>query len=107
MGLGEIIAAARRGLGLSQKALANLLLQDNGKPPSQQLIAAIETDCKNIGSEALLNQLATILGINPFILYFYSCSIPSKWCATTTLGTDKIELAYETMQSLLFSTDNR
>ena len=55
---GQIIAEARKALGLSQKDLAALVLKEEGEPISPQYLNDIEHDHRNPPSEFIIQQVA-------------------------------------------------
>ena len=61
MTFGQIIAAERKKLGLSQKDLAGRILKEDGTPISPQYLNDIERDRRNAPSDYLIGQLASVL----------------------------------------------
>lgn len=61
---GQIIAEARKALGLSQKDLAAKVLKEDGKPISPQYLNDIEHDRRNPPSEFIIEQLAKHLKLS-------------------------------------------
>ena len=55
---GQIIAEARKALGLNQKDLAALVLKEDGEPISPQYLNDIEHDRRNPPSEFIIEQFA-------------------------------------------------
>lgn len=55
---GQIIAEARKALGLSQKDLAAKVRKEDGEPISPQYLNDIEHDRRNPPSEFIIEQLA-------------------------------------------------
>ena len=55
---GQIIAEARKALGISQKDLAATIHKEDGEPISPQYLNDIEHDRRNPPSEFIIEQLA-------------------------------------------------
>lgn len=62
---GQIIAEARKALGLSQKDLAAKVRKEDGEPISPQYLNDIEHDRRNPPSEFIIEQLAKHLKLRP------------------------------------------
>ena len=61
---GQIIAEARKALGLSQKDLAAKVLKEDGEPISPQYLNDIEHDRRNPPSEFIIEQFAKHLKLS-------------------------------------------
>lgn len=69
MTFGQIIAEARKKLGLSQKQLAERIKKEDGEPISPQYLNDIERDRRNPPSEFLITQFAKELKLsNDYLL---------------------------------------
>ena len=64
MTFGQIIAEARKKLGLSQKELAERIKKEDGEPISPQYLNDIERDRRNPPSEFLISQFAKELTLS-------------------------------------------
>lgn len=62
---GQLIAEARKALGLSQKDLAAKVRKEDGQPISPQYLNDIEHDRRNPPSEFIIVQLAKHLKLRP------------------------------------------
>lgn len=61
---GQIIAEARKALGISQKELAARIRKEDGEPISPQYLNDIEHDRRNPPSEFIIEQLAKHLKLS-------------------------------------------
>lgn len=61
---GQIIAEARKGLGISQKELAAKVRKEDGPPISPQYLNDIEHDRRDPPSELLIEQFAKYLKLS-------------------------------------------
>jgi transcriptional regulator with XRE-family HTH domain len=64
MTFGQILAEARKKLGLSQKELAERIKKEDGEPISPQYLNDIERDRRNPPSEFLITQFAKELKLS-------------------------------------------
>ena|SRR5436853_5574670 len=64
MTFGQIIAEARKKLGLRQKELAERIKKEDGEPISPQYLNDIERDRRNPPSEFLITQFAKELKLS-------------------------------------------
>jgi len=76
MTFGQIIAEARKQVGLSQKDLASRVIKEDGLPISPQYLNDIERDRRNPPSEYLIGELAHQLNIDPDYLYYVAGQMP-------------------------------
>lgn len=76
MTFGQVVAAERKKLGLSQKDLAGRIRKEDGVPISPQYLNDIERDRRNAPSEYLIAQFAGELGVDPDYLYYLAGQIP-------------------------------
>ena len=77
MTFGQVIAAVRKDLGMSQRELATKVVKDGGAPISPQYLNDIERDRRNPPGDQLLVQLAHELNIDEDYLYFLAGKFPS------------------------------
>ncbi len=75
---GEVLAEARKRRGLTLKAVAARVLKDDGKPMSQAYLNDIELGHKGPPADAMLRQLARILGVEIEVLRFYANRVYEK-----------------------------
>ena len=76
MSFGQVIAEARKKLGLSQKDLASRIKKEDGSTISPQYLNDIERDRRNPPSEQILIQLAGELKLPPDYLLVISGKVP-------------------------------
>lgn len=79
--LGGVISRARKGLGLSQKELAQLVqVDDDGrtKAMSPQYLNDIEHDRRSPSSTQLVEQFSKILKLDPEYLFFLADRWPDS-----------------------------
>ena len=77
MTFGQVIATARKELGISQRELALRALKEDGTPISPQYLNDIERDRRNPPGDHLLEQLARELALDKDYLYFLAGKFPS------------------------------
>lgn len=78
MTFGEVVAAERRNRGLSQKDLATQVVKEDGTPISPQYLNDVERNRRNPPSEALIEQIADVLGLAPEYLFFLAGQFPPQ-----------------------------
>jgi len=76
MTFGQVIAEARKKLGLSQKDLASRIKKEDGTPISPQYLNDIERDRRNAPSEQILAQIAKELDLSLDYLQVISGKVP-------------------------------
>src|SRR5439155_24170381 len=76
MPFGQIIADARKALGISQKELAERIKKEDGEPISPQYLNDIERDRRNPPSEYLITQLAKELKLSKTYLLAAAGTLP-------------------------------
>ncbi|WP_339691019.1 helix-turn-helix transcriptional regulator [uncultured Parasphingorhabdus sp.] len=77
--LGQMIAEKRKEIGLSQKALAEKIINaDTGLPISPQYLNDIEHDRRTPSSDHMLTQIAKILKIEEDYVFFLADRIPAR-----------------------------
>lgn len=77
MTFGQVIATARKDLGISQRELAQKVLKEDGRPISPQYLNDIERDRRNPPGDHLLEQFARELTLDKDYLYFVAGKFPS------------------------------
>jgi len=75
---GEVLAEARKRRGLTLKAVAARVLKDDGTPMSQPYLNDIELGHKGPPSDAMIRQLARVLGVEVEVLRFYANRVYEK-----------------------------
>lgn len=76
MSFGRIIADARKAVGISQKALAEMIKKDDGTSISPQYLNDIEHDRRNPPAESLLEQFAEKLSLPLEYLHYHAGKLP-------------------------------
>ena len=74
---GQVIASARKELGISQRELALRVLKEDGTSISPQYLNDIERDRRNPPSDHLLEKFARELKLDKDYLYFLAGKFPS------------------------------
>lgn len=75
---GQVIAEARKRLGLTQKELAAKVKKEDGTPISPQYLNDIEHDRRGAPPELLLRQLSKILEVDVEVLAYRAGRLPSN-----------------------------
>jgi transcriptional regulator with XRE-family HTH domain len=74
---GSYISGQRKEKGISQKELAaRLIREEDGKPFSPQYLNDIERDRRQPTSDHLIQQFATILGVEADYLFYLAGTLP-------------------------------
>jgi transcriptional regulator with XRE-family HTH domain len=73
---GQVLGAARRRTGLSQRELAARILKEDGEPISPQYLNDLERDRRNPPARHFLRQLATALELPEEYLDFVAGQLP-------------------------------
>ena len=81
MSFGQVIAAARKKLGISQKMLAERIKKEDGEPISPQYLNDIERDRRNPPSEYLIGQFAKELDLSEDYLMLAAGTLPGDLAA--------------------------
>lgn len=81
MSFGQIIAEARKKLGVSQKTLAARIKKEDGEAISPQYLNDIERDRRNPPSEHLIAQFANELGLSKDYLLLAAGTLPQDIAA--------------------------
>src|SRR3954469_5476218 len=76
MSFGQIIAEARKRLGISQKELAERIIKEDGDPISPQYLNDIERDRRNPPSPVLIQKFAKELNIPEDLLCAITGTMP-------------------------------
>ena len=81
---GQVIATARKELGISQRELSLNVLKEDSTPISPQYLNDIERDRRNPPSDHLLEQFARELNLEKDYLYFLAGKFPSDVRSATS-----------------------
>jgi len=79
MPFGQIIADARKKLGITQKDLAKRIKKEDGEPISPQYLNDIERDRRNPPSELLITQFARELKVSKNYLMAAAGTLPEEF----------------------------
>ena len=90
---GEVIAARRKALGLSQRQLAARIKKEDGTPISPQYLNDLEWGRRHAPSEPLLRQFAEVLGLSVDYLYYLAGTYPSDVRAQQ-VPPERVEAAF-------------
>src|SRR6266436_1398951 len=74
---GQIITAARKRAGLTQKEVAESIRREDGRKVLPPFLNDLEHDRRYPPENAVIEQLAEILKISSDVLYFYAKRLPS------------------------------
>jgi len=91
--LGRAIVSLRRIQGWSQKDLAGKILKEDGQSITPQYLNDIEHDRRTPSSAHMVHQFATVLGVNPDVLYLLARRVPDD-IAQSGASTQQIEKAF-------------
>ena len=97
---GRAIASARKQLQISQKDLASKILKEDGEPITPQYLNDIEHDKRTPSSDHLVQQFATVLGLNADILYWLAGRVPGD-IVKAGVSPEKIGVAFTAFRSAL------
>src|SRR5215831_21385600 len=73
---GQVLSAARRAAGLSQRELAARILKEDGEPISPQYLNDLERDRRNPPAPHFLKQFAEVLDLPEEYLDFVAGQLP-------------------------------
>jgi transcriptional regulator with XRE-family HTH domain len=97
---GQVIGAARRRQGLSQRELAAQVLKEDGEPISPQYLNDLERDRRNPPARHLLRQLAAILELPEEYLDFIAGQLPEDLRAGS-YPPDTVQAAFHAFRRTL------
>jgi transcriptional regulator with XRE-family HTH domain len=97
---GEIVALARKRLGMSQKELAARIVKDDGTPISPQYLNDLEHDRRNAPSEHLLRQFASVLSVPMEYLCFVAGQLPED-LRREAHPPERVEAAFQAFRRTL------
>ncbi len=96
---GQVIVAARKAAGFTQKAVAERLRHADGRNVLPPYLNDLEHDRRYPPENEVIEQLATILRISADVLYFYARRMPSEIMGDFDEGS--IEAAYRAFRNTL------
>jgi transcriptional regulator with XRE-family HTH domain len=94
--IGEFIAGRRKQLSLSQKELAALIKNRDGKPLSMSYLSYLENG-RGEPPEYLLEQFAKVLRVRCEVLYFWTRRMPPE-VATGEASPQLVTAVYRAFQ---------
>ncbi|MDQ2843411.1 MAG: helix-turn-helix transcriptional regulator [Acidobacteriota bacterium] len=103
---GQLIAAARKKKGLSQKELAGKIKKDDGSPITPQYLNDIEHDRRNPGSSQLIGEFSRVLGIEKYMLFFLAGQVPDD-IRNRSVDLHKVPEAFAVFRRTLTDKDNK
>ena len=96
---GQVIVAARKAAGLTQKAVAERLRRADGRNVLPPYLNDLEHDRRYPPENEVIEQLARILKISADVLYFYARRMPGDIMRDFDEGS--IEAAYRAFRNTL------
>lgn len=99
---GQVLSAARRNAGLSQRELAARIFKDDGEPISPQYLNDLERDRRNPPASAFLKQFADVLGVPEEYLDFVAGLLPDDLRnGTRQYAPDQVQAAFRAFRRTL------
>jgi transcriptional regulator with XRE-family HTH domain len=99
---GQVITAARKRAGLTQKEVAELLKREDGRSVLPPYLNDLEHDRRYPPENVVIEQLARILGISADVLYFYAKRLPKD--IEHDADDSQVEEAYRAFRKVLQKT---
>jgi transcriptional regulator with XRE-family HTH domain len=96
---GQVLRAARKNAGLTQRELAAQLKREDGRPVDPPYLNAIEHDHRYPPEDYLIEQMAKIVGISPDVLYFHANRHPAD--VKADVDEARVESAYRAFRKAL------
>jgi transcriptional regulator with XRE-family HTH domain len=97
---GQIVSAARRQAGLSQRELATLIVKEDGEPISPQYLNDLERDRRNPPARHLLKQFASALSLPAEYLDFVAGQLPED-LRSGSYAPEQIQAAFRAFRRTL------
>jgi transcriptional regulator with XRE-family HTH domain len=97
---GQVLTAARRKAGLSQRELAARIHKDDGEPISPQYLNDLERDRRNPPAQHLLKQFAAALHLPEEYLAFVAGQLPED-LRTGSYAPDQVQAAFHAFRRTL------
>jgi transcriptional regulator with XRE-family HTH domain len=102
MTFGELIANARKQVGLSQKDVASRIKKEDGSSISPQYLNDLERNRRNPPSESMLRQLAQELQIAEDYVFFVAGQFPEDLRAVGEVPEpDTVQAAFRAFRRVL------
>ncbi|MBV9322476.1 MAG: helix-turn-helix transcriptional regulator [Chloroflexi bacterium] len=98
---GQVLSAARRAAGLSQRELAARILKEDGEPISPQYLNDLERDRRNPPAQPFLKQLATVLNVPEEFLDFAAGQLPEDLRNSGSYAPDQVQAAFQAFRRSL------
>lgn len=96
---GQVITAARKKAGLTQKEVASRLRREDGRVVLPPYLNDLEHDRRYPPENAVIEQLAKILNISPDVLYFHAKRLPED--VERDADDSQVEEAYRAFRKVL------
>ena len=90
---GRAITSARKELEMSQKALADKIRKEDGQAITPQYLNDIEHDRRSPASDHMVKQFASVLNLNPDVLYWLAGRVPGD-VMKRNVPLEKVEKAF-------------
>jgi transcriptional regulator with XRE-family HTH domain len=97
---GQVLSAARRRAGLSQRELAARIRKEDGEPISPQYLNDLERDRRNPPASHFLNQLAAVLELPEEYLDFVAGQLPAD-LRQGRYAPDQVQAAFSAFRRTL------
>src|SRR5215472_8301550 len=99
---GQVLSAARRGAGLSQRELAARILKEDGEPISPQYLNDLERDRRNPPAPHFLTQFAEVLDVPEEYLDFVAGQLPADLRnSEQRYAPDQVQAAFQAFRRSL------
>lgn len=96
---GQVITAARKRAGLTQKEVAELIRREDGRKVLPPYLNDLEHDRRYPPENVVIEQLAKILRISADVLYFYAKRLPKD--VEGDADDSQVEEAYRAFRKVL------
>jgi transcriptional regulator with XRE-family HTH domain len=96
---GQVITAARKRAGLTQKEVAELIRRGDGRKVLPPYLNDLEHDRRYPPENVIIEQLAKILKISADVLYFYAKRLPKD--VERDAQDSQVEEAYRAFRKVL------
>jgi transcriptional regulator with XRE-family HTH domain len=100
---GQIITAARKRAGLTQKEVAESIRREDGRKVLPPYLNDLEHDRRYPPENVVIEQLAKILRISADVLYFYAKRLPKD--VELDADDSRVEEAYRAFRKVLQKTN--
>jgi transcriptional regulator with XRE-family HTH domain len=98
---GQVLSAARRAAGLSQRELAARILKEDGEPISPQYLNDLERDRRNPPASHFLKQFAEVLNLPEEYLDFVAGQLPEDLRNSGSYAPDQVQAAFRAFRRSL------